>query len=137
MTTNIAEYNFFRTLIENYKSEVEKEMKVYQTSSASHVLNTPAISPEMTPEKEKSNKDYQLPSLKPQREFVGSVELNPKLNVLGDMTPKVETVLGWLGINDKELIPRATHDALADTLETMLISCANASELIDKLLEEK
>jgi hypothetical protein len=70
------------------------------------------------------------------RTFQGSTVLNPKLNVLGEMTPKVETVLGWLGIADKTLIPRMTHMALIDSMESLLISCHTASEAVERLLSE-
>lgn len=73
------------------------------------------------------------------RKFVAKEKtvLNPKLNVLGDMTPEVETVLQWLGIKDQNVIPRATHYGLTDPLEAILIACFSASEILDKLFHEK
>jgi len=48
-------------------------------------------------------------------------QLSPTLNVLGDFTPKVATVFGWLGIKDiNHTIPYYTHIGLTDPLESTL-----------------
>lgn len=50
-------------------------------------------------------------------------QLSPTLNVLGDFTPKVATVFGWLGIKDiNHTIPYYTHIGLTDPLESTLES---------------
>lgn len=48
-------------------------------------------------------------------------QLSPTLNVLGDFTPKVSTVFGWLGIKHiNHTIPFYTHIGLTDSLEASL-----------------
>ncbi|KYQ88378.1 hypothetical protein DLAC_11076 [Tieghemostelium lacteum] len=48
-------------------------------------------------------------------------QLSPTLNVLGDLTPKISTVFGWLGIKDiNYTIPFYTHTGLTDNLEVVL-----------------
>jgi len=48
-------------------------------------------------------------------------QLSPTLNVLGDFTPKVSTVFGWLGIKHiNHTIPFYTHTGLTDSLEASL-----------------
>jgi hypothetical protein len=137
VTTNLSEYSFFRNLIGYYKSEVEQELKAYTHLSKQQQQSM--LLQQINYEEEKKSmfkKGSILPS-KVDRKFEGSVELNPKLNVLGDMTPKVETVLNWLGIKDRNVIPRATHSGLTDPLESLLIASYNLSVLMDKLFEEK
>ena len=45
--------------------------------------------------------------------------LEPRLNVLGEMTPSVDRVLRWLGA-DKQTIVALTHTGMTDTLEALL-----------------
>jgi hypothetical protein len=127
VTTNINLYQSIRTIISIYQQEVELENQSYTTltSSSSSVISsrTPTSPENVTP-------------VQQELIFEGKVELNPKLNVLGDLTPKVETVLGWLGITDKNVIPRAMHNAVATPLETVFVTCFEASNLIDRVLEE-
>lgn len=47
--------------------------------------------------------------------------LNPTISFLGDSTPSLEKVFRWLGIKDtNHSIPKATHVAITETLETVL-----------------
>ena len=56
--------------------------------------------------------------------------LEPKLSVLGDQTPKVDTVLRWLGIENHEAIPKHLHIIGTDNLETVLKAISFLSLLL-------
>jgi hypothetical protein len=67
----------------------------------------------------------------PHRKFViKKFDFDPSIDVLGDFTPRVATVLGWLGINNGEqTIPKALHN-VTDVLETTLTQAHSVSRLI-------
>jgi len=57
-------------------------------------------------------------------------QLSPTLNVLGDFTPKITTVFGWLGIKDiNHTIPYYTHIGLTDHLEDLIGTLHDLYEL--------
>lgn len=63
-------------------------------------------------------------------------ELEPSISVLGNLTPKVETVLDWMGIQDhKNAIPRVTHENLSLMLEQMVSDVSQASRSLDVALD--
>jgi len=51
-------------------------------------------------------------------------KLEPLLSVLGDATPKVDSVLSWLGITDRDVIINAIHAGLSRGLERALTESA-------------
>lgn len=60
-------------------------------------------------------------------------QLEPTLNVLGDYTPKVETVLGWMKITHADkTIPAFAHMLLADNLEHALRALDSFAQLLAK-----
>ena len=57
--------------------------------------------------------------------------LEPRISVLGDQTPKVSTVLGWVGISDHHLIPTKMQVLLIDNLEMVLKAVGFVSDMLD------
>lgn len=61
-------------------------------------------------------------------------QLEPTLNVLGDYTPKVETVLGWMKITQADKsIPAFTHMLITDNLERAMRSADSIALWLAKL----
>ncbi|EGG17318.1 hypothetical protein DFA_08311 [Cavenderia fasciculata] len=59
-------------------------------------------------------------------------QLSPTLNVLGELTPKITTVFGWLGIKDiNHTIPYYTHIGLTDNLESVLLLLNSFSNFLN------
>jgi hypothetical protein len=132
VSTNLSDYSFLRELIESFTSEITKATEEITSKTTTGISM-------LTDEELDQEKKVKIQESKifPQRNFIGNFELNPQLSVLGDMTPKVETVLGWWGIKDNSVIPKATHDFLTNTLETIFVGSYNALEFLDKVFEEK
>jgi len=82
--------------------------------------DTSSISSLTTGGKDKDTKMRK--DLKSNRIFIEKkFQLSPTLNVLGEFTPKITTVFGWLGIKDiNYTIPFYTHIGLTDNLENIL-----------------
>jgi hypothetical protein len=59
-------------------------------------------------------------------------EMEPAISVLGDFTPRVETVLGYMGISDhKNVIPRATFEGVSLLIDSLLESFGSLSGSLD------
>lgn len=64
--------------------------------------------------------------------LIKKFDFNPSVDVLGDFTPHISTVLGWLGIKDgSTTIPKTVH-SLTDILETALAETFKVSRIITK-----
>mmetsp|Transcript_15847 Transcript_15847/g.24657 ORF Transcript_15847/g.24657 Transcript_15847/m.24657 type:complete len:101 (+) Transcript_15847:587-889(+) len=55
-------------------------------------------------------------------------KLEPQMKDLGEATPDVVTILGWLGVKKRETIIAAVHAGLIDNLEKSLDSIAKILE---------
>jgi hypothetical protein len=131
VTTNLTLYQSLRNIISKYKKEIDQEFQ-----SQSSLLNTKTIiTPRTTTLNTNTNKGSSSNTGKEGFVFEGKIDLNPKLNVLGDMTPKVETVLTWLGIKDKNVIPRATHSGVVSPLEIIFVTSFDISEHIETFVD--
>ncbi|KAG2375191.1 hypothetical protein C9374_010195 [Naegleria lovaniensis] len=137
VTTNLNEYTFLQGLLKLYKNEVKNELDEHQKSSSQGATGTiiSLTSPSLNDQTSSQKKTSNIFGIS-KRHFEGTVQLNPKLNVLGDLTPEVQTVLGWLGISES-IIPQVTHEGVTDTLETILIACYRTSELMDRIFIEQ
>ncbi|KAL9658548.1 hypothetical protein ABK040_006087 [Willaertia magna] len=136
VTTNLNEYTFLRGIVKLYKTEVTNEIEENKKKNRSMLGSTTATTLKLMEKTEILEKKESNIFGIPKRKFIGTVELNPKLNVLGELTPSVTTVLQWLGINDKNVIPKKTHEFVTDALESLTITCYRVSEVLDKTLDE-
>lgn len=132
VSTNFAEYKFLREMLGYYQDSVKKEISVKRGDSDSNSFAFTETDHSNSTSSEKSPFSALL-----EQDFVGNIHFNPKLDVLGDMTPSVETVLGWLGIKDRSLVAKLTHMFLSNSLEGVLIGCKNISDGIQKVMTEK
>eukprot|EP00818_Percolomonas_sp_WS_P004812 CAMPEP_0117448828 /NCGR_PEP_ID=MMETSP0759-20121206/7614_1 /TAXON_ID=63605 /ORGANISM="Percolomonas cosmopolitus, Strain WS" /LENGTH=3481 /DNA_ID=CAMNT_0005241251 /DNA_START=477 /DNA_END=10922 /DNA_ORIENTATION=+ len=134
VSTNLAEYTFFRKLLGFYQESVKKELNTKGSDSESNDFAFSPPEESNVPSSPKSEKSSLFTLLN--QEFTGDINFNPKLDVLGDMTPSVETVLGWLGITDRSFVAKLTHMAVSNSLEGFLIGCKKISDGVEKVTGE-
>lgn len=131
VTTFLSEYNDVREIFKQYQTEIRNAQRA---SSASNAMSSSVT---MFEKAKASSKPEPTKPKKSKREFEClEFDLNPKLNVLGDMTPRVETVLNWLGIKDRHVIPSATYNTITNALEIVMVSTQRGSDAVNKVLEE-
>lgn len=80
-----------------------------------------------------NNADPNAPKNEANRVFViKKFDFDPSVDVLGDFTPHISTVLGWLGIKDgATTIPKAIHN-ITDILELALTQTDKVSRIVTK-----
>eukprot|EP01094_Clydonella_sp_ATCC50884_P019884 TRINITY_DN3998_c0_g1_i1.p1 TRINITY_DN3998_c0_g1~~TRINITY_DN3998_c0_g1_i1.p1 ORF type:complete len:1017 (-),score=303.38 TRINITY_DN3998_c0_g1_i1:128-2875(-) len=115
ISVNLGLYTFLKDTVMLYKQSVEDLlMSIDRLKQASQLMYTSDIQVKAM--------DIPVPEKKPDlRRFCEEKwVLEPKLSVLGDQTPKVSTVLRWLGIEEHQVVPKLLHVVATDNLEIAL-----------------
>ncbi|KAF2070128.1 hypothetical protein CYY_008551, partial [Polysphondylium violaceum] len=115
--------------VTNSPKSLTTSQTIKQKSNSNTIDDTSSVSSISKDKDAKMRKD-----LKSNRIFIEKkFQLSPTLNVLGEFTPKITTVFGWLGIKDiNYTIPFYTHIGLTDNLENVLNQFLNFSIILNQ-----
>lgn len=120
VSTNIGDYHFMREVFARIGSNSEFAV----TRSHDRVASLPSAAESAAESAAAASDRLTYVSKK--------FELEPVISFLGNLTPRVETVLSWMGIEDHtNAIPRAVHEKLTLNVELLLSLCAQITQRLD------
>ena len=119
VTTNIGDYTFMREMFGHISQAAAMLASTKPNVAASEAAGPTGAASAVRPATTLTCHKFQL---------------EPAISVLGDFTPRVDTVLGWMGIEDhKNVIPRATHDYVTASMEQLIVVFRMISGSLDSV----
>jgi hypothetical protein len=126
ISVNLSLYSFFKdTIILYIEAAEEMHKSVHRMKAAAELMYKKPV------DSREQEAVIELPPTPDARVFEEmKFVLEPRISVLGDQTPKVSTVLGWIGISDYHSIPTKLHTIVVDNIELLLKGLGFASDLL-------
>eukprot|EP00762_Andalucia_godoyi_P007350 ANDGO_01526.mRNA.1 Protein CSF1 len=141
VTPNIPEYDYVRRVLGRLSHPDANASSTSAGASAvslSASISSSRSSMDLRDEDDDEGPSSNSPSLPvdPHVYICRTFEMEPAISVLGDFTPRVETVLGYMGISDhRNVIPRATFEFLTLSLDSLLEAANQASDSLDSTFD--